>query len=96
MAIGRVVPWANWEQWSAVYRGLFADDAAQKSVALEQVCRPPHAIGVGVTNSVGCVHKYLCLQLSVWRCRGKVPLAVDVTACLTEINIRSSSDAPSS
>ncbi|DBA73872.1 TPA: hypothetical protein ACH3X2_009526 [Trebouxia sp. C0005] len=62
MAIGRVVPWANWEQWSAVYRGLFADDAAQKSVALE--------------------------QLSVWRCRGKVPLAVDVTACLTEINIR--------
>ena len=30
----------------------------------------------------------LCLQLSVWRCRGKVPLAIDITACLTEISIR--------
>ena len=96
MAIGRVVPWSNWEQWSAVYRGLFADDAAQQSVALQQVGRPPHPIAVGQTKSVGCDHNQLCLQLSVWRCRGTVPLAVDVTACLIEINVRSSSDASSS
>lgn len=62
MAIGRVVPWVSWEEWSAVHRGLFAADSAQHRAALRQI--------------------------ALWRCRGKVPLAVDVTGCLTEIGIR--------
>lgn len=31
----------------------------------------------------------LRLQVLLWRIRGKVPLAVDITSCLIEINIRS-------
>ena len=37
MAIGRVVPWRNWDEWNTVYRELFADTTVQKRSALCQV-----------------------------------------------------------
>ena len=39
MAIGRVVPWISWAEWSTVHRGLFAADSAQQKAALRQVGR---------------------------------------------------------
>ena len=44
-----------------------------------------------VETTIG--HSVLYLQLAVWRCRGKVPLAVEITGSLVEISSRSALDA---
>lgn len=32
--------------------------------------------------------RYLCTQVQLWRARGKIPLAVDITAVLVELRVR--------
>ena len=91
MAIGRMVPWSNWEEWGAVYRNLFSE--SQKNTALYQVSSVTnHARHLQtLTHLAGALipDSFTCMQLAVWRCRGKVPLAVEITGSLVEVNIRS-------
>ena len=37
MPIGRLVPWASWDEWFCVKNGIFSTDATEFKAALDQV-----------------------------------------------------------
>ena len=37
MPIGRLVPWASWDEWFRVKHGIFSTNATELKAALEQV-----------------------------------------------------------
>ena len=98
MAIGRVVPWSCWQEWTQVYADLFSASSDRRQQALAQVepsitsmQRPYLADHFADTANLNVAADTLpmLLQLSAWRSRGKVPLGVDITALLVEAQLRS-------
>ncbi len=39
MALGRVVPWCDWEEWEGVRIGIFSEDPRLRRTALDRVIR---------------------------------------------------------
>ena len=37
MALGRVVPWADWEEWEEVRTGIFSEDLTLRRAAVDRV-----------------------------------------------------------
>ena len=94
MSQGRGVPWASCGEWRHVGVWLLSPDPA---LAQRGLLRVRHARAVS-----SCMHARLRLawlarrttahmpmQVAAWRARGRVPLAVEVTAYLVDTRVRS-------
>ncbi|KAH7542173.1 hypothetical protein FEM48_Zijuj02G0045100 [Ziziphus jujuba var. spinosa] len=66
----KLVPWLRWDEWLFVYHSLFSDSVDTVASALRKVGN--------------CLHFWLS-QISAWRSRGCVPVTVEVTASIVEI-----------
>jgi len=95
--LGRAVPWASWDEWHATRCGLYSASLTAQQRALDQVslCFVVYLTCVfGFVRNVRtachhCQRSVLLVQVSAWRCRGRIPLGADVTAALVQTGRRS-------
>lgn len=94
------MPWASWDEWELVRASLFSPDGEQRRLGLERArvhalvlprrllaaptpfWRPPERGTLLCRLTLSCPP-----QVAIWRCRGRLPLSVDLTGALVEVQL---------
>jgi hypothetical protein len=74
-----VTPWRDWQEWRTCKQLLLGEDTAADAAGLEG----NSSAEVRTHQKKRAIH-----MVNVWRARGRVPLAVDSTAQLVELNMQ--------
>ena len=109
MPIGRLVPWASWDEWFRVKDGIFSTDATECKAALDQVRMQKISLqGILIASlhshqswrrdidTRRCTEKVHNMQVAAWEARGKLPLGADMTAAIQRMHLRDPASASSS
>ena len=93
MSLGRAVPWASWDEWRMVGKWLLSRVAEDVHRGLERVRGQSHT-AAGARRPAAHAPPWpaspprpAALQVAAWRARGRVPLGVDITACLVQTQL---------
>ncbi|QDZ24328.1 ribosomal biogenesis protein LAS1 [Chloropicon primus] len=93
-AQGKVVPWCSWREWRDVKRALV--EGRDPSEPPDDQGRGPATSTTATTRRSGCREEeewkdasWALDVVASWRARGRVPMAVGVTADIVQIKLRS-------